>query len=365
MKGIFLATAQKHLFDVARVMALLGALATSLSGQAETLLDTTGVNPNGTSTTTNLGDLYFGEGFKFRTTFPAVVTSISATIKPGSTDGLDAVVDYLDSGAAIYAETADDKLGELIAQFSRPCGNACDSDDVPLEEENFDYYTFKFIGSANLQGGTDYWVVLNGLRGEKASRYFLPLGPFNYNDLAPWQFTTAEDWRAVIKGNSPEDKDQIEYYTLTSSPEIKLVGSRVPPGPPSIISVLPGDSQLSVSWDAPLEGAGGPAITGYTAVASPGGATCTTTGATNCVITGLTNGTEYTVIVTALSNGLTGVGSSPSAPSTPAKQLPARSTPKVQPKPVSVLNGLGFILLAAFIGTFGVLWIMRFANKPR
>ena len=364
MKGIFLATAQEHFFAVARVMALLAALAISLSGQAETLLDTTGVDPNGTSTTTNLGDLYFGEGFKFRTTFPAVVTSISATIKPGSTDGLDAVVDYLDSGAAIYAETADDKLGELIAQFSRPCGDACDSDDVPLEEENFDYYTFKFIGSAKLKGGTDYWVVLNGLRGEDVSRYFLPLGPFNYNDLAPWKFTTAEDWRAVIKGNSPADKGQIDYYTLTSSPEIKLVGNRVP-GPPSIISVLPGDSQLSVSWDAPLEGAGSPAITGYTAAASPGGATCTTTGATNCVITGLTNGAEYTVIVTATSNGLTGEGSSSSAPTTPSKQPSVRTTPKAQPKPVSALNGLGFILLAAFIGTFGVLWIMRSANKPR
>jgi hypothetical protein len=53
-----------------------------------------------------------------------------------------------------------------------------------------------------------------------------------------------------------------------------------------------------VSWTAPANLDTG-TLTGYTATASPGGATCSTTGATTCPITGITNGASYAVTVVA------------------------------------------------------------------
>jgi serine protease len=68
------------------------------------------------------------------------------------------------------------------------------------------------------------------------------------------------------------------------------------PGAPTNVRAAVGDSRATVSWTPPVE-TGGSGLVSATAVASPGGATCTTA-ATSCEITGLTNGTAYTVAVT-------------------------------------------------------------------
>lgn len=72
----------------------------------------------------------------------------------------------------------------------------------------------------------------------------------------------------------------------------------ITPDAPLLVAVTPAaPGSLAVAWDDPAYDGGIP-VTGYTATASPGGATCTSSGS-GCVLTGLTPGTAYTVTVTA------------------------------------------------------------------
>ncbi len=83
---------------------------------------------------------------------------------------------------------------------------------------------------------------------------------------------------------------------------------RTVPGAPTLNTATPGNGQISLTWSAPASN-GGSAITGYTATASPGGATCSTGGATTCAVGGLTNGTSYSFTVTATNAAGTGPAS--------------------------------------------------------
>ena len=104
----------------------------------------------------------------------------------------------------------------------------------------------------------------------------------------------------------------------TSAPSAPV--TPVVPPPTSVVGA-PGNAQVAVSWTA--SPVGGPAITGYTVTAAPGGATCTTTGATTCTVTNLVNGTAYTftVVATTASSG-SSVASAASAPVTPVGPPP-------------------------------------------
>ena len=107
--------------------------------------------------------------------------------------------------------------------------------------------------------------------------------------------------------------------TNRSSP----VGVLMLPQPPSGVSLVAGDRQVTASWQPPAD-LGSGTLVGYTATASPGGATCTTAGATTCTITGLTDGTPYTVTVVVT----TTVGaSSPSTPAGPVTPVTRAASP--------------------------------------
>jgi alpha-tubulin suppressor-like RCC1 family protein len=89
------------------------------------------------------------------------------------------------------------------------------------------------------------------------------------------------------------------------------VAVTVAPQGPTGVTAVAGDSAATISWTAPVFLNNG-IVTGYTATALPGSASCSTTGATTCTITGLTDGTSYTVTVTVAAT----TGTAPSTPVT-------------------------------------------------
>ncbi|MBK8675674.1 MAG: fibronectin type III domain-containing protein [Cellvibrionales bacterium] len=84
----------------------------------------------------------------------------------------------------------------------------------------------------------------------------------------------------------------------------------VVPGAPIIGTATAGNAQATVTFTAPASN-GGVAITGYTVIANPGGATMTGAGSP-IIFTGLTNGTSYTFTVTATNSAGTGTASAAS-----------------------------------------------------
>ncbi|MFM9018651.1 MAG: fibronectin type III domain-containing protein [Actinomycetota bacterium] len=112
-------------------------------------------------------------------------------------------------------------------------------------------------------------------------------------------------------------------------------GARARPGPPAIEGMEVNPGRVSLRWSRP-ESDGFSAITGYTATAQPGGATCTTLGALACAIDGLSPGTEYTVSVTATNEVGTGDASPSFRRTTPAVLPGPPLTPLVQVSPGTI-----------------------------
>ena len=104
------------------------------------------------------------------------------------------------------------------------------------------------------------------------------------------------------------------YSDWSSEVNVSTLGT---PAKPTGVDAVPGDGLAKVSWVAPAD-EGSSAVTGYTATASPGGASCTVDApSTTCTITGLSNGTAYTVTVVASNSRGSSRDSDPSASFTP------------------------------------------------
>jgi hypothetical protein len=129
--------------------------------------------------------------------------------------------------------------------------------------------------------------------------------------------TAGGDLTFVTVGTCTVNADQAGNgsYQAASTVSQSFTVNAVLPGAPIIGTATAGDAQASMSFSAPAF-TGGAAITGYTATASPGGATGTS--ATSPItVTGLTNGQAYTFSVTATNSAGTGEASSASNSVTP------------------------------------------------
>ena len=159
-----------------------------------------------------------------------------------------------------------------------------------------------------------------------------------------------------IKANAVE--------TITGSAfTTKLLQSNVASRPatvadaPSGVSAVAADSEVTVTWTAPVSDGGSP-ITSYTVTAVSAGQTLTTSDGSTLTgtLTGLTNGTDYTFTVVA--NNAVGISvasnpsnvvtptvlapapapaPAPSAPSAPSAPAPAPAAPAPAPAPAPAL----------------------------
>lgn len=120
---------------------------------------------------------------------------------------------------------------------------------------------------------------------------------------------TVSDTRTIIAGLTNGVEYTVEVTannSVGSSRPARTTGTPVgsvstPPGQPSDLSVISGDTELTVHWSAPTDDGGSP-ITGYAITADDG--STTTSGAVgprtrSYRITGLTNNVEYTIEVRA------------------------------------------------------------------
>ncbi|MEI8231551.1 MAG: fibronectin type III domain-containing protein, partial [Actinomycetes bacterium] len=116
---------------------------------------------------------------------------------------------------------------------------------------------------------------------------------------------------------------------LSSSNSAAFVPYKAPSAP-SIVSISPSDSQITVTWSAATNN--GSAITRYDVEAQPGGNSCSTSGTgTSCTISPLANGTAYSISVYATNDAGGGEVSTSSTLITPRTLAGAPTNVSITP----------------------------------
>jgi hypothetical protein len=141
------------------------------------------------------------------------------------------------------------------------------------------------LGDGTAVGATDPVAVYTG--GVLARRTLTQISAGGFH-------VCAEDTTGASYCWGDGDQGDLGDGRATMSDVPVLTGPRAP----TAVTARPRADAAAVTWSAPASLDGG-RLLGYTATASPGGATCSTAGQTGCVIQGLADGTTYQVRVVA------------------------------------------------------------------
>jgi uncharacterized protein (TIGR02145 family) len=153
------------------------------------------------------------------------------------------------------------------------------------------------------------FVIITNLKNHKMMLRILPLLMFpllgfaqtNSNGEIPFGgITTSEKQALEIKRNATYNLEELKVRwkkaaleNCTGAPCVTVTV----PGSPTIVNVVAGNAEATVSFTAPSS-TGGSAITSYSVTSTPVGGNGTGTG-TSIIVTGLSNGTSYTFTVVA------------------------------------------------------------------
>jgi hypothetical protein len=137
---------------------------------------------------------------------------------------------------------------------------------------------------------------------------------FEYNNTTADRTVTLGQAMIDIPGNKYTGQITIPPFSSVILMKDANPGASVPPPPTNVVATA-GNASASVGFTPPLSN-GGSAITGYTAVSTPGN--ISTSGANSpIVVSNLVNGTAYTFIVRAVNAIGSSANSSPSLPVVP------------------------------------------------